>query len=35
MVEISEHFLTADGMFIEDKEGFLPFGIGQRKCPGR
>jgi cytochrome P450 len=29
-----EHFLTEDGQFIEDKEGFLPFGIGIRKCPG-
>jgi hypothetical protein len=29
-----EHFLTEDGNFIEDKEGFLPFGIGMRRCPG-
>jgi hypothetical protein len=30
----SEHFLSEEGKFVEDKEGFLPFGIGIRKCPG-
>ena len=28
------HFLGNDGNFIEDKEGFVPFGVGLRRCPG-
>jgi len=26
--------LTEDGKFVEDREGFLPFGLGLRRCPG-
>ena len=29
-----EHFLDDKGEFIEDKEGYLPFGFGLRRCPG-
>lgn len=29
-----EHFLTGAGELIQDKEGFLPYGIGRRVCPG-
>ena len=29
-----EHFLD-NGRLIEDKEGFLPYGIGTRICPGK
>merc|ERR1712059_172379 len=29
-----EHFLNKEGEVIENKEGFLPYGIGQRACPG-
>jgi len=29
-----QHFLTSEGELIEDKEGFLPYGIGKRMCPG-
>jgi len=28
-----EHFLS-DGHLVEDKPGFLPYGVGHRKCPG-
>ena len=31
---IPEHFLDEDGKFIEDKPGFVPYGIGLRRCPG-
>lgn len=29
-----EHFLDGKGQFIENKEGFVPFGSGVRRCPG-
>jgi len=29
-----QHFLTAEGALIEEKEGFLPYGVGKRVCPG-
>lgn len=29
-----EHFLQ-DGRLVEDKPGFLPYGVGRRACPGR
>merc|ERR1719495_2996981 len=29
-----EHFLDEEGKLIADKEGFLPYGIGKRVCPG-
>jgi cytochrome P450 family 2 subfamily K len=29
-----EHFLGAGGEVIENKEGFLPYGVGKRVCPG-
>ncbi|KAF2358179.1 Cytochrome P450 [Trinorchestia longiramus] len=29
-----QHFLDADGKFLTKKEGFLPFSIGRRVCPG-
>lgn len=29
-----EHFLDGDGNFIAEKEGFLAYGTGKRKCPG-
>nr|AKH03499.1 cytochrome P450 3029B1 [Paracyclopina nana] len=29
-----EHFLDEQGQFIEDKDGFVPFGSGIRRCPG-
>jgi len=29
-----EHFLDGEGKLITDKEGFLPYGIGVRVCPG-
>ena len=29
-----EHFLDPSGSFIEDKEGFAPYGYGIRRCPG-
>lgn len=29
-----KHFLTEEGKVIEDKEGFLPYGVGRRICPG-
>ena len=28
-----EHFLT-NGVLVEDKPGFLPYGVGKRMCPG-
>ena len=28
-----EHFLK-DGVLVEDKPGFLPYGVGKRMCPG-
>ncbi len=28
-----EHFLDADGKFIENKPGFVPYGVGVRVCP--
>merc|ERR1712123_121631 len=28
-----EHFLT-NGALVEDKPGFLPYGVGKRMCPG-
>jgi len=30
-----EHFLGEDGELIEDKIGFMPYGVGERVCPGR
>jgi cytochrome P450 family 2 subfamily K len=30
-----EHFLDESGQLIEDKEGFMPYGLGQRICPGK
>lgn len=29
-----EHFLDCDGKFVEDKDGFVPYGYGLRRCPG-
>lgn len=29
-----ENFLDENGKFVEDHEGFVPFGIGFRRCPG-
>jgi len=29
-----QHFLNNEGELIEDKEGFLPYGVGRRICPG-
>jgi len=29
-----EHFLTEEGTLIQEKEGFIPYGIGSRACPG-
>nr|APH81372.1 cytochrome P450 CYP3029B2 [Tigriopus kingsejongensis] len=29
-----EHFLDDNRKFIDNKEGFLPYGIGTRRCPG-
>jgi len=29
-----EHFLDSEGKFVDEKEGFLPFGTGVRRCPG-
>jgi cytochrome P450 len=29
-----EHFLGAEGELLEGKEGFLPYGVGTRVCPG-
>ena len=29
-----EHFLDASGSFVEEKEGFMPYGWGKRRCPG-
>ena len=28
-----DHFLDKNGRFVEDKEGFVPYGIGRRACP--
>ena len=28
-----EHFLAA-GRLVEDRPGFLPYGVGKRICPG-
>lgn len=28
-----EHFLDEQGEYIKDKEGFVPYGTGMRKCP--
>jgi len=30
-----EHFLDASGQLVEDKEGFMPYGLGERICPGK
>ena len=29
-----EHFLTNNGDLVENKPGFLPYGVGKRVCPG-
>jgi len=29
-----DNFLTEEGGLVEDKEGFLPYGVGPRVCPG-
>jgi len=29
-----EHFLDPSGSFMEEKEGFMPYGWGKRRCPG-
>lgn len=29
-----EHFLDDNGHFVQDKDGFVPYGIGARRCPG-
>lgn len=29
-----EHFLDGEGNLVAEKEGFLAYGIGKRKCPG-
>jgi len=28
-----DHFLDKNGRFLDDKEGFVPYGIGRRACP--
>ncbi|TRY72357.1 hypothetical protein TCAL_01006 [Tigriopus californicus] len=28
------HFLDENGKFVDAKEGFVPYGIGTRRCPG-
>lgn len=30
-----EHFLDAENKVIENKEGFMPYGLGTRICPGK
>lgn len=30
-----ENFLDSSGKLIDNKEGFMPYGLGQRICPGR
>lgn len=30
-----DHFLDSNGQLLEDKEGFMPYGLGERICPGR